>query len=191
MAQVILKKSSISARVPLASDLEYGELALNYADGMLYFKMSDGMTISSIGSSINLDAPPAIGGTTPAAGAFTTLTASSNFSGRINPRVFTATTATSITPDVSQYDQYCLTAQASALAINAPTGTPVDGTKLIIRILDSGTSRALTWTTTSGGYRIIGTTLPASTTINKTIYVGCIYNAATTFWDVVSVTTQV
>ena len=37
---VLLKKSSVASRVPTTSDLEYGELAINYADGKLYFKNS-------------------------------------------------------------------------------------------------------------------------------------------------------
>jgi hypothetical protein len=37
---IILKKSSVGAKVPLVGDLNYGELALNYADGKLYFKDS-------------------------------------------------------------------------------------------------------------------------------------------------------
>lgn len=36
--RIVLKKSSVSAKVPLATDLEYGELALNYTDEKLYFK---------------------------------------------------------------------------------------------------------------------------------------------------------
>jgi hypothetical protein len=36
--KVLLKKSSVPNKVPLVTDLEYGELALNYADGKLYFK---------------------------------------------------------------------------------------------------------------------------------------------------------
>ena len=40
-ASIILKKSSVAARVPVAGDLQYGELALNYADGALYYKRSD------------------------------------------------------------------------------------------------------------------------------------------------------
>lgn len=51
MAQVILKKSSVTAKVPVAGDLVYGELALNYADGKLYFKKADGTTISYFPSS--------------------------------------------------------------------------------------------------------------------------------------------
>ena len=38
--KVLLKKSSVSSKVPLTTDLDYGELALNYADGKLYFKNS-------------------------------------------------------------------------------------------------------------------------------------------------------
>lgn len=36
--KVLLKKSSVAARVPLVGDLDYGELALNYTDGKLYYK---------------------------------------------------------------------------------------------------------------------------------------------------------
>lgn len=38
--RIVLKKSSVAAKVPLTTDLEYGELALNYADEKLYFKNS-------------------------------------------------------------------------------------------------------------------------------------------------------
>jgi hypothetical protein len=106
---------------------------------------------------------------------------------RINPRDVTATTATTLTPDVSVGDIYCFTALASALTINAPIGTPTNGEKLIFRLLDNGTSRALTWNAT---YTVVGVTLPTATTISKTTYVGCIYNANNTRWDVIAVTTQ-
>lgn len=39
-SKIKLKKSSVPEKVPLAGDLEYGELALNFADGKLYFKNS-------------------------------------------------------------------------------------------------------------------------------------------------------
>jgi hypothetical protein len=38
--KLLLKKSSTVAKVPLTSDLDYGELAINYADGRLYYKTS-------------------------------------------------------------------------------------------------------------------------------------------------------
>lgn len=36
--KVLLKKSSVAAKVPLTTDLDYGELALNYSDEKIYFK---------------------------------------------------------------------------------------------------------------------------------------------------------
>ena len=36
--KVLLKKSSVGAKVPVVGDLDYGELALNYTDGKLYYK---------------------------------------------------------------------------------------------------------------------------------------------------------
>jgi hypothetical protein len=47
---IILKKSSVAAKVPLVGDLNYGELALNYVDGKLYFKNSSN-AINFLGSS--------------------------------------------------------------------------------------------------------------------------------------------
>ena len=44
MANTIkLKKSVVASRAPTVNDLEYGELAINYNDGKLYFKKSDGV----------------------------------------------------------------------------------------------------------------------------------------------------
>jgi hypothetical protein len=106
---------------------------------------------------------------------------------RIQPRFVTAATATTLTPDVSVGDIYAYTALASALTINAPIGTPTNGEKLIFRLLDNGTGRTLTWNAT---YTVIGVTLPTTTTASKTTYVGCIYNANNTRWDVIAVTTQ-
>lgn len=47
--KVLLKKSSTVAKVPLVGDIDYGELALNYADGKLYYKTS-GNTIDTFPS---------------------------------------------------------------------------------------------------------------------------------------------
>lgn len=107
---------------------------------------------------------------------------------RVNPRVNTQSSVSSLTPDISQYDQYNLTAQAASLTVNAPIGTPVDGNKLLIRILDNGSPQLISWGAT---YTVIGCTLPTVTTANKTTYVGCVYNASGSRWDVISVVTQV
>lgn len=106
---------------------------------------------------------------------------------RYTTKTTATATATAVTPDVSTYNQYSYTALASALTINAPIGTPVDGDKLTIRIIDNGTSQTLTWNST---YTVIGTVLPTTTTASKMIYVGCIYNASLTRWDVTAVARQ-
>lgn len=36
--KVLLKRSSVAGRIPTASDLEYGELAINFADGKIHYK---------------------------------------------------------------------------------------------------------------------------------------------------------
>jgi hypothetical protein len=106
---------------------------------------------------------------------------------RIDPRVTSAASASSLTPSIATADVYAYTALAAGLTINAPTGTPLDGDKLIFRLLDNGTSQTLTWNAT---YTVIGVTLPTATTVSKTSYIGCIYNANNTRWDVIAVTTQ-
>lgn len=49
--QLKLKKSSVSGKVPQPSDLEYGELAINYADGRLYYKKANNTVDSFISGS--------------------------------------------------------------------------------------------------------------------------------------------
>lgn len=39
-SQVKIKNSSVGGKVPLSTDLVYGELAINYADEKIYFKNS-------------------------------------------------------------------------------------------------------------------------------------------------------
>jgi hypothetical protein len=39
--KILLKKSSVEGKIPSSSEIEFGELALNFSDGRLYFKNSD------------------------------------------------------------------------------------------------------------------------------------------------------
>jgi hypothetical protein len=112
---------------------------------------------------------------------------------RVNPRVGNngATLTGTININADLFDQFNIMGITDAITISAPTGTPVDGQKLMIRIEDAGAAEPITWTTgTSNSYRVIGSTLPTTTTAGKTIYVGCIYNAADVFWDVIAVAQQ-
>jgi hypothetical protein len=101
----------------------------------------------------------------------------------ITPRV--GTTASSATPsiDMALYEQYNITALAAA--ITAVTITNGAGNrKMIIRIKDSGTARALAFGST---FRAIGVTLPTTTVISKTLYLGCVWNEADSKLDVLAV----
>jgi hypothetical protein len=52
MAKVLLKKSSVSSNAPGTGDLEYGEVALNYADGRLYYKNSSNVIKNFVDSDL-------------------------------------------------------------------------------------------------------------------------------------------
>ena len=172
---------------------------------------TSGQVLTSAGSS----ATPTW--TTPATGTVTSITAGTGLSGgtitstgtiaidstvatltgtqtltnkRINLRVQSQTSTSTLAINSDSYDQSVLTAQAAALSISAPTGTPVNGQKLTIRIKDNGSAQTISWTTTSGGFRIVGVTLPTTTVASKVVYIGAVYNSDETFWDVVSVAQQ-
>jgi hypothetical protein len=105
---------------------------------------------------------------------------------RIEPRIVSAasyTTDTGTSLDVSTTDLFVITAQAGALLFNSPGGTPVQGQKLMIRIKDNATARALTW---NAVFRAMGTALPSTTVLSKTLYLGFIYNSTDTKWDLVA-----
>lgn len=101
----------------------------------------------------------------------------------VPPLVDVTTSETSVTPDATVAGLYGWTALAAGITINAPANA-ADGQRLVFRFLDDGTSRGITW---NGIYRAIGVTLPTATTISKMLYVGAMYNAASTKWDVMAV----
>ena len=103
-----------------------------------------------------------------------------SFSGRITPRI--GTTASSATPsiDTDSFDQYNITALAAAITGVTVTGTPTDGQKLLVRIKDNGTARAITWGASfvSSG----AATLLTTTAAGKTHLSGFIYDGVATKW---------
>lgn len=103
---------------------------------------------------------------------------------RITKRVVAVASSATPTPNADTTDQYELTALTEGATFAEPTGTPTNGQGLIIRIKDNGTARTLAW---NAIYRAIGVTLPSTTVISKTLYVGCVYNSADSKWDVIAV----
>ena len=53
--KIILKKSSVVSKEPLSTDLDYGELALNYADERIYFKNSNNVIKSFSTTGVSLE----------------------------------------------------------------------------------------------------------------------------------------
>lgn len=102
---------------------------------------------------------------------------------RITPRApVDVGTSGVLTPTADAADLYVMTGLTGGITIGAPSGTPTDGQKLILRVKDNGTSRAISWNSV---YRAFGTiALPLATTAGKTHYFGCEWNAADSRWDV-------
>jgi hypothetical protein len=86
------------------------------------------------------------------------------------------------TPDADTTDLYFLSALAEAAAFAVPAGTPVDGQKLIIRILDNAAPRVLSWNAGAGGYIAHGATLPLITITSKFLYIGLIFSTTVGKW---------
>lgn len=100
--------------------------------------------------------------------------------GNGNAKVQTVTSSTVVTPTATN-DLVTITAQASALTLANPTGAFSEGKSLMIRIKDNGTARGIVF---GSNYRAIGITLPSTTVINKTLYLGIIYNSTDGKFDV-------
>lgn len=101
---------------------------------------------------------------------------------RRTPRILVDDTEATLTPNIDDYNYYRLTAQAGALSIAAPTGTPNDGDGLLIEIQDNGTSRALTWNAIYEADSVYGLALPTATVINKTHFLTFVWNDLKDKW---------
>jgi hypothetical protein len=83
-----------------------------------------------------------------------------------------------------------LTAQAATAAFQPPSGTPVDGQKLWIQIIDNATPRALTFSSATGGYDQESIAMPTTTETSTYLQLGFVYLTANSFnkWQLVAST---
>lgn len=93
----------------------------------------------------------------------------------LSPRVVSTASSATPTPNADITDLYDITALAANATFGAPTGAPVNGQKLMIRIKDNGTARTLAW---NAAYVEGGAALPTTTTLSKILYVLLVYNTA-------------
>lgn len=105
--------------------------------------------------------------------------------GTINRRVGTIADAASLAIDINNYDLFTVTALAQTLTFSAPTGTLSEGRSLMVRVKDNGSARSLLWNSVFRAS--IDLPLPTSTSAGKTLYMGFLYNAADSKWDLVGV----
>lgn len=105
---------------------------------------------------------------------------------RLSPRAVSVATATSITPnsDTSDIVTQVNTQTAGTLTLNAPTGTPTDGQKLTVRIKSTN---AQTYSFNATYHFSTTVTAPTTLAATKTDYIGCMWNATNSVWDVVAV----
>lgn len=155
---ISLYHSTTAAAAPVAGNLADGELAINIADKKLYAKDSGGNVF---------------------------VLANAQFGAPVGTRVVVIADATSITLNVDTTDiaTQANTQAAGTLTINAPTGTPTNGQKIILRLLCTN-AQTLSWNAA-----FVGSTdlvLPATTTgSSKYDYMGFIYNSTTSTWQLI------
>ena len=101
-------------------------------------------------------------------------------------RTDAAADATSITPniDAAEIVTQVNTQAAGTLTINAPSGTPVDGQRLMLRITSTNV-QTISWNAIYAGSTdvLLPTTLSGS---GKTDYVGLLYNSTATKWQIIA-----
>lgn len=102
---------------------------------------------------------------------------------RITKRVQSVSSSATVTPSWDNDDEVQITAQAVGLTLANPSGTPTSGQPIIIRIKDNGTARAITF---GAQYRAVGVTLPSTTVLSKTLYLGGIWNSEDSKVDVIA-----
>jgi len=107
---------------------------------------------------------------------------------RAGERLQSLVSAGAVTPSIALYDFVDITALAQALSIENPVGTPAPGApRLMFRIKDDGTSRALTWATS---YVSGGVPLPSATVTGKIMLLGFLYYSSTSKWMLVASTVE-
>lgn len=104
---------------------------------------------------------------------------------RVTPRVTTITSSATPTINTDACDAVTITAQAAAITSMTTnlSGTPTNFQKLLIRIKDDGTARAITW---GSSFEAKGVAMPTTTVISKVLTVGFIYDSVTSKWGCVA-----
>jgi hypothetical protein len=109
----------------------------------------------------------------------TAVTATVTLATNTDTRVRSTTSTATLTPNVSLYDMDVITAQAEALTIANPTGTPSNGNAYVLRVTPTGT-HAISY---GNKFRAIGSALTTAFTTGKDIYIPFVYNSLSDTYD--------
>lgn len=95
------------------------------------------------------------------------------------------TIVSSATPSIDSdaYGSYKITAQAAAITGVTVVGTPSDLQRLVVRVLDNGSPRAITW---GAQFEAVGAALPTTTVAGKRHTVVFLYDATSAKWGAIS-----
>ena len=147
---------------------------------------SGSSNITTVG---NISIPTGASAVTQTAGTNNTTIATTAFTQSArNPRVQTVTATTSFTSNIASEDMGVMNALTAGVTINNPTGTPVEGQKLMYRIKDNGTARSIGF---GAAFRGVIAALPTTTTVGKWTYIGFSYNSTDSLWDMIAYGVQV
>lgn len=104
---------------------------------------------------------------------------------RVTKRVTDIVSSATPTVDTDDCDAVDITALAAAITSMTSnlSGTPTNKQTLIYQILDDGTGRAITW---GASFEAKGVALPTTTTANKMLTVGFIYDTTAAKWGCVA-----
>lgn len=197
---ILIYASGTSTNVPLAANLTStasgAELALNYADGKLFYKDSGGTvqvlaskgagTIGGSNTQIQFNNNGSLDGSSSLTWDGTYFKATLMNNTAIVPRVVALTDATSVTfnADTTDIATQANTQVAGTLTINAPTGTPYNGQKIIFRLLSTN-AQTFSWNAAFQGSGDLS--LPTvSSGSSKYDYMGFVYNSTATKWQMLA-----
>lgn len=156
---ISLYHSTTASAAPTSGNLVNGELALNITDKKLYAKDNGGNVF---------------------------VLANAQYGAPVGTRVVVIADATSVTIDADTTDiaTQANTQAAGTLTINAPTGTPANGQKIIFR-LRSTNVQTFSWDAAFAGSTDLN--LPATSSgSSKYDYMGFMYNSTATKWQLIA-----
>ena len=116
---------------------------------------------------------------------FHDILAENGFSSRFISRITTIVSSATPAVNTDAADAVTITALATNITsmTSGLTGTPNNFDKLIVRVLDNGTLRSITWGTS---FVAKGVALPTTTVASKLLTVGFIYDTVAVKWGCVA-----